>query len=127
MLFSGELEEPLTGEAFAALAKEKLAAPGVKFCAGDREVKKVFFCSGAGGEYIHLAACRGADAYLTGEMKHHEELEAAASRLTVVTGGPPLPHGEGVRRVFGLVPAQAGCRTRRFCSPRPKGAPMGAL
>lgn len=87
VLFSGELESPLEPADFAALVREKLSAPSVKFCAGDRPVQKVFFCSGAGGEYVHQAACRGADAYLTGEMKHHEELEAAYSRLTCVTAG----------------------------------------
>ena len=87
MLFSGELPEALSPEAFAALVKEKLGAPAVKFSPGEREVRKVFFCSGAGGEYLGLADCRGADAYLTGEMKHHEELEAARSRLTVVAAG----------------------------------------
>ena len=50
-------------------------------------MQKVFLCSGAGGEYVHQAACRGADAYLTGEIKHHEELEAAYSRLTCVAAG----------------------------------------
>ena len=34
-------------------------------------------------EYVHQAACRGADAYLTGEMKHHEELEAAQSQMCI--------------------------------------------
>ena len=87
VLFSGELPEALSPEAFAALVKEKLGAPAVKFSPGEREVRKVFFCSGAGGEYLGLADCRGADAYLTGEMKHHEELEAARSRLTVVAAG----------------------------------------
>ena len=96
VLYSGELEEPLEPEAFAALVKEKLSAPAVKFCPGDRLVQRVFFCSGAGGENVPLAACRGADAYLTGEMKHHEQLEAARSRLTCVAAG----HYE-TERVFG--------------------------
>lgn len=87
VLYSGDLEEPLDAEDFAALVKEKLSAPAVKFVPGDRPVQKVFLCSGAGGEYVHQAACRGADAYLTGEIKHHEELEAAYSRLTCVAAG----------------------------------------
>lgn len=87
VLYSGSLEEPLEPEEFAKLVKEKLSVPSVKFCAGDRPVQRVFLCSGAGGEYIHQAACRGADAYLTGEMKHHEELEATFSRLTCVAAG----------------------------------------
>ena len=96
VLYSGELEEALEPEAFAALVKEKLSAPAVKFCPGQGKVQRVFFCSGAGGGYVHQAACRGADAYLTGEMKHHEQLEAARSRLTCVAAG----HYE-TERVFG--------------------------
>ena len=125
VLFSGELEEPLAGEAFAALAKAKLGAPGVKFCAGDREVKKVFFCSGAGGEYVHLAACRGADAYLTGEMKHHEELEAAASRLTVVAAGHY--HTEKVFAEFLASYLRKRVPDTAFLLSQTEGAPMGAL
>lgn len=87
VLYSGDLGEPLEPAQFAGLVKEKLSAPAVNYIPGDRPVKKVFFCSGAGGEYVSQAACRGADAYLTGEMKHHEELEAAYSRLTCVAAG----------------------------------------
>lgn len=87
VLFSGDLEEPLEPEAFAALVKERLSAPMVRYCSGGRPVQRVFYCSGSGGENVHLAACRGADAYLTGEIKHHEELEAVSSRLTCVAAG----------------------------------------
>ena len=97
VLYSGELEEPLEPEAFAALVKEKLSAPAVKFCPGDRLVQRVFFCSGAGGEKCPpWRPAGGTDAYLTGEMKHHEQLEAARSRLTCVAAG----HYE-TERVFG--------------------------
>lgn len=87
VLFSGELDKPLLPEEFAALVKERLGAPGLKYCPGDRPVSKVFFCSGGGGEYVWQASCRGADGYLTGEMKHHEELEAARSGMTCVVAG----------------------------------------
>ena len=95
VLFSGDVEEcPPT--AFAALVKERLGAGAVQWIPGERPVRKVFLCSGAGGEYPHLAACRGADAYLTGEMKHHEALAAAQTSLTCVVAG----HYE-TEKVFG--------------------------
>ncbi len=125
VLFSGELEEPLEGEAFAALVKEKLSAPGVKFSPGDREVKKVFFCSGAGGEFLSQAACRGADAYLTGEMKHHEELEAAASRLTVVAAGHY--HTEKVFAEFLASYLRRRLPGTAFLLSQAEAAPMGTL
>ncbi len=87
VLFAGELGEELSPEGFAALVRDRLEVPAVRLISGGRPVKKVFFCSGAGGEFAGFAACRGADAYLTGEMKHHEALEAARTGLTCVAAG----------------------------------------
>lgn len=87
VLFAGDLEEETSPQDFADLVKERLDAGAVGLIAGNRPVKRVFLCSGAGGEYVHFAACRGADAYLTGEMKHHEALEAARTGLTCVAAG----------------------------------------
>lgn len=87
VLFSGELEHELLPNEFALLVKERLAAGSVKLIEGKRPVKKVFMCSGSGGDYAGFAACRGADAYLTGEMAHHEALEAARLGLTCVVAG----------------------------------------
>jgi len=87
VLFSGELENALEPAAFAQMVREKLNASAVQLVAGERLVKKVFLCSGAGGNFVRFAACRGADAYVTGEMKHHELLEAAGSGVTCVAAG----------------------------------------
>ena len=125
VLFSGDLEEPMEGEAFAALVKEKLSAPVVKFAPGDREVKKVFFCSGAGGEFIQQAACLGAGAYLTGEMEHHEELEAAYSRLTCVAAGHY--HTEKVFAEFLASYLRKRVPDTAFLLSQTEGAPMAAL
>ena len=87
ILFAGELEREMEPREFALLVKERLGAQAVRLIAGDRPVKKVFLCSGAGGEGPELAACRGADAFLTGQMKHSEALEAAKTGLTCVAAG----------------------------------------
>ena len=87
VLYSGELEQPLPPSDFARLVKERLGAGSVRYIDGGRQVKRVFLCSGAGGEFAHYAAMRGGDAYLTGEMKHHEALGAAATGLTCVIAG----------------------------------------
>ena len=125
MLFSGDLEEPLEPQTFAALVKEKLSAPAVKFCPGQGKVQRVFFCSGAGGEYVHQAACRGADAYLTGEMKHHEELEAAQSRLTCVAAGHY--HTEKVFGEFLASYLRKRVPDTAFLLSQADAAPMGSL
>ena len=46
VLFSGDLKEPLEPQAFAALVKEKLSAPAVKFCPGQGKVQRGVLCSG---------------------------------------------------------------------------------
>ncbi len=87
ILFSGELDVETEPGAFAALVRERLGAGPVRFIPGRGPVKRVFLCAGAGGGFAGFARCRGADAYLTGEMKHHEALEAAATGLTCVVAG----------------------------------------
>lgn len=87
VLFSGEIEgSPLPAD-FAKLVQERLDTPSVQLIPGNRPIKKVFLCSGAGGSTVPFAACRGADAYVTGEMKHHEMLAAAATGVTCVVAG----------------------------------------
>ena len=56
--------------------------------AGNRPVRKVARCSGAGGEVLFDAMDKGADAFVTGEVKHHEILAAKEAGLTLVDGGP---------------------------------------
>lgn len=87
VLYSGDLEQPMGPENFARHVKERLSAGAVQLIPGDGMVKRVFLCSGAGGEFAQYAAIRGGDAYLTGEMKHHEALEARKTGLTCVVAG----------------------------------------
>ena len=79
----GTLQEPMTARDFAAHVAEVLDAP-VRY-AGDKPVTTVGVCGGGGGDFI--ADCVGlADAYVTGEVKHHEWLENAR-RINVVEAG----------------------------------------
>lgn len=87
VLYSGELPEPMEPEDLALRVKERLSAGAVKLIPGEGTVKRVFLCSGAGGEFAPYAAMRGGDAYITGEMKHHEALEARKTGLTCVVAG----------------------------------------
>lgn len=87
VLYSGELLEPMEPEEFALHVKGRLSAGALKLLPGDGMVKRVFLCSGAGGEFAPYAAMRGGDAYLTGDMKHHEALEARKTGLTCVVAG----------------------------------------
>ena len=119
VLFSGDLEEPLEPQAFAALVKEKLSAPAVKFCPGQGKVQRVFFCSGAGGGYVHQWG---------GRLPHRgDEAPRGAGGSPVpsdLRGGGALSHREGLWGVFGLLPAQAGAGHGLFALPG-RGSPHG--
>ncbi len=53
----------------------------------EKTVRRVAVCGGAGGDFISDAVKMGADAYVTGDMSHHEFLSAADSGLTVIAAG----------------------------------------
>lgn len=83
---TGELAEATDAEGLAAMVKEKLGCGGVSFLDGGRNIKTVAIVGGAGGDEI--AQFFGlADAFVTGEAKHHQLLEAADRGMTVVVAG----------------------------------------
>ena len=55
--------------------------------AGDRPVRKVALCSGAGAEFVDRAAMMGADAYVTGDVRYHDAQRAAELGMHVIDAG----------------------------------------
>jgi putative NIF3 family GTP cyclohydrolase 1 type 2 len=51
---------------------------------GDKPLARLALCAGSGGDLVGEALAQGADVFLTGEMRHHDALAAAAKGLTVV-------------------------------------------
>jgi len=78
----GKLKTPLSPTEFASLVKDALGTP-VQLRAGTTMIETVSMIGGGGGEY---AADAPSDAYVTGEMKHHEWL-GLPENLTVVVAG----------------------------------------
>lgn len=84
----GELSEPMTIDEFAAKVKASLNADALRFVrAGERMIKKVALCSGAGAEFIGKAAFMGADAYVTGDVKYHEAQSAKDAGIHLIDAG----------------------------------------
>ncbi len=54
---------------------------------GCEDIRKVAVCGGAGGEFWPEALKAGCDAYVTGEVRHHDALSAVQAGLTVVEAG----------------------------------------
>lgn len=84
---AGEMDQPMEPQRFARHVKERLHCEGVRWIKGDRPVRTVGLCGGAGGDQIFDAIDQGLDAYVTGEIKHHELLAAAHAGITVVDAG----------------------------------------
>lgn len=76
-------------------------------CADEnKQLHRVGLCAGSGGDLVSAALAQGADAFVTGEMRHHDALAAAAKGLTVICTlhsnrcGPPR-HAWGCIMIMG--------------------------
>lgn len=84
----GYLPEAKALEKFVQQVKEGLQADCVRFVRGnDRMVRKVALCSGAGAEFIGKAAFKGADVYLTGDVKYHDAQKAVQQEISLIDAG----------------------------------------
>lgn len=86
ILFTAETIMPVTSDSFALSVKEKLGG-GIAYTRRDGNIKKVGLCSGAGGSEIYPAAAEGCDAFITGEMKHHEIIFANENNISLYVLG----------------------------------------
>lgn len=72
-----------SADELAKLVAEKLST-GVTVADGGKEIRKIALCGGAGADFFEAAGC---DAYITGEVKHHEFLQAIESGITLIAAG----------------------------------------
>lgn len=86
-LFIGELENAEDSDVFARRVMDALGCEGLRYTRGSGTVKKVALASGSGGSDIFDAAALGADALVTGEIKHHEINAANELGVCVVDAG----------------------------------------
>ena len=59
----------------------------VQYVPVGRPLRMVAVCGGAGSDFLGEAAGAGADAFLTGEVKHHEWFAAAERSLCLMAAG----------------------------------------
>lgn len=83
----GNLDNELTYEEFALHVKKSLNCSGIRYTKSDRKIKKVAVCSGSGGEFYEKAYLKGADALVTGEIKHSQILAANGLPMMIVDAG----------------------------------------
>ena len=87
---TGYLREPVTVRCLARKVKESFGLPfavvyGQELL--DTEINKVSVCPGAGGSEIEGAIASGSQVLVTGDISHHQGIDAAARNMAVIDGG----------------------------------------
>lgn len=82
----GELPRPMRPEELAAMSETALNTR-IQYVPTGREILTVAVCGGAGSDFMGEALAAGAEAFLTGEVKHHEWFMAAEQGLCLMAAG----------------------------------------
>ena len=105
--FVAELPETMTVRELAALVKERFGLPFVNFFDAERPIRRIACCPGSGrGEMENVLHCH-VDAFLTGDMGHHDGLEYVEEGISLLDAGH-----YGLEHVF--VPAAAAYMRQHF-------------
>ena len=83
----GELPAKTGARKFAAMVKTKLGINSARLYGINRTVKRIGVCTGSGGEMLADAAAKGADAFVTGDVKHHQALISRQLGLCLLDAG----------------------------------------
>lgn len=84
----GELQEAMTVLHMAELVKQVFAIENVRiFGVPEHMVKRAAIVPGSGGAEIQYALEAGAEALITGDIDHHEGLDAVAQGLHIIDAG----------------------------------------
>ncbi|MEE0990691.1 MAG: Nif3-like dinuclear metal center hexameric protein [Paludibacteraceae bacterium] len=83
----GELTQAMNPIDFIALVKETFAQDKVRYSLNkEKPIKKVAFCGGSGASLINSALKAKADAYICGDIKHHDFFSSQEGILLIDAG-----------------------------------------
>lgn len=84
----GVCEKEMTLSQCAKLVKEKFHLDAVQvFGEEDKRIQKIAVCAGSGKSVISVAIDKGADVLVTGDIGHHEGIDAIERNLAIVDAG----------------------------------------
>jgi dinuclear metal center YbgI/SA1388 family protein len=107
----GELEAAMEFPVFCELIRAKLGIASVRAVWNPnckRNIRRIAVLGGGGGGEVVSAAKAGADAFVTGDVKHHDGLAALEHGLAVVDAGHFATERPGLERLAEYVRARAG-------------------
>lgn len=82
----GLLSAELSAEELASVVKTELNTT-IRYTDGGKSISKVAVCGGSGDSELESAIACGADALISGEVKHHIFIEAAHRGFTLIEAG----------------------------------------
>lgn len=103
----GTLSSPVSCDELSVLIRNALRIEPRCYAASDKPVCRVAVSGGAYGEGYEAALNAGADAYIVGEIAHHEILDAYAKGITVYDAGHFATEWPGVVNLYKRFIAQA--------------------
>jgi len=98
----GTLSTPLSSSDFAQQITEKLRLAPRVYGAANSPISKIAVAGGAYGEGYEAAISAGAEAFVVGEIAHHEILDACERGLTVYEAGHFATEFPGIKVLYQL-------------------------
>lgn len=92
----GRLPAPMEAAALAKELARRLHTVVRPMGPADRVIRRVGLCTGAGGEFWAQAAAMGADAFVSGEIRHHHALAANAAGVVCFECGHHATEEPGI-------------------------------
>ena len=84
----GYLDKSVTFDEFISDVNAACGYEGLKIQGdSDREIRRFAVCTGAGGEYLYDAHRAGADAFVSGDIKHHDAQAAKDLGICLIDAG----------------------------------------
>lgn len=105
----GTLKRPLTLRRFLARLRSSLGVPALRYCGEpSRKIATVAVCGGSGSDLLGAALARGADAFVTADIRYHA-FQEPDGRMALIDAGHYETELPSVRRL-----ARALSRERRI-------------
>lgn len=82
----GNLKKEIQPSDFAQYVKERLDCKGIRFYNAGLNIQKIGICTGAGGDMLYKVSDK-VDAFITGEIKHHQIIDAASMKISIADVG----------------------------------------
>ena len=81
------LTNPTDVKAIAKSVKDALGCKVVRYNDTGKAVSKIGVCSGAGAEFLSSALVKGCDLLITGDVKHHDFIDAHNAGVSMIDAG----------------------------------------